>query len=285
MTGSALTILHLSDSHLFGDGSLHYGTVDTTAALHRVLDRAASIGSLDVVVASGDLSDDGSEASYFTVKELVDPWAAQRGAVVIYAMGNHDQRAGFEAVLGPREQVTMVRGFRIVTLDSSVPGAGYGELDDAQLDWLRGVLASPAEHGTIVVLHHPPIPALSPLLATLELTKPQALQEICAAGEVRAVLCGHYHHPLASTVGGPAVLVAPGIANCAEVAAAAGHESARVGAGFALVHIPADRSTGIRFVPVTAPSPDDGTVIFDLPPEQVAQIALAAGPRAAGDQQ
>ncbi|WP_236609499.1 metallophosphoesterase [Leifsonia xyli] len=68
-----LRILHLSDTHLRGDGRLHYGIVDTLAALDRVLAHASSLGAVDVVAASGDLSDDGSPASYRLLQERLEP--------------------------------------------------------------------------------------------------------------------------------------------------------------------------------------------------------------------
>ena len=64
-----LRILHLSDTHLYGDGRLHYGIVDTVAALDRVLVRAGELEAVDLVVASGDLSDDGSAASYRLLRD------------------------------------------------------------------------------------------------------------------------------------------------------------------------------------------------------------------------
>ena len=51
-----------------------------------------------------------------------------------------------------------VAGLRIVALDTSVPGYHHGELSDEQLAWLADVLATPAPHGTLLALHHPPIP-------------------------------------------------------------------------------------------------------------------------------
>lgn len=272
-----LRILHLSDPHLFGDGSWHYDRVDTAAALRRVLDRAASIGSIDLVAATGDLSDDGSESSYRLLSELLEPWAAARGAATAYLMGNHDQPAGFEAVLGDREGVTTVAGRRIIRLDTSVPGAGYGNLPEEQLDRLRVALAEPAEFGAVVLLHHPPVPAVTPLLAALQLRDPAALLEICAAGDVRAILGGHYHHPLATRTGGVEVFVAPGIANTTDVIAPAGHEISRMGSGFALLEIPAAATQSVRWLPVAVPGPEDGTVIFDLPPDRVRQIAADYG--------
>ncbi len=297
MTGvRPLRILHVSDTHLLGNGTRHYGVVDTTAALRAVLARAATVTDVDVVVLSGDLSEDGTPASYRTLLELVEPWAAERGAVVVPAMGNHDLRAGFEEVLGDRERTVVVRGFRIVTVDTSVPGAGYGWLDAAQLDRLRAALAGAedpdreeraAEPGrapsrpTVVVLHHPPVPARSALLAALELQDPEALVEVCAEAGVSAVLGGHYHHALAATVDRILVTVAPGVANSSDPFAPCGHERAEVGSGFAVVDLAEDGDVSVVVVPVAHASDiADGTELFDLVPDEVERIAGLAGPPA-----
>ena len=271
----ALRILHLSDSHLFGDSSLQYDQVDTLAALQRVLERAGALGRADAVVLSGDLSNDGSAGSYRRLRALVEPWAAAHGSAVVYAMGNHDLPAGFEEVLGDRESVTTVRGFRIVCLDSSVPGAGFGVLRPAQLDWLRAVLRTPAPSGTVIVVHHPPVPAATALLAALELRHPEELLEVCRGTDVRLILCGHYHHPMTAELGGIPVVVAPGIANTSDALAAAGTERATVGSGFAVVELPAVGAARTIFVSV--PGPDDGAEIFNLTPDEVQRIAREAG--------
>lgn len=291
-----LRILHLSDTHLFGDATRHYDVVDTTAALRSVLERASAVTDVDVVVLSGDLSDDGTPASYRTLLELVEPWAAERGAVVVPAMGNHDLAAGFEEVLGARERTVIVRGFRIVTVDTSVPGAGYGRLDADQLDRLRVALAGGEDpdrvsrpdratevpfRPTVVVMHHPPVPARSALLAALELQEPQAFVDACARAGVFAVLAGHYHHPLTTTAGRVPVVVAPGVANSSDPFAPCGHERAEVGSGFAVVDVLPDGGTSTVFVPVPhASDVADGTELFDLPPGEVERIAALAGPGA-----
>ncbi|MFF1876996.1 metallophosphoesterase [Leifsonia sp. NPDC058230] len=273
-----LRILHLSDTHLFGDGTLHYGMVDTLAALDRVLTRANELEHVDAVVASGDLSDDGSAESYRLLASRIGPWADEHGAAVVYAMGNHDLRDGFERVLGAREVVTEVNGFRIVAIDSSVPGAGYGNIDAGQLDVLHDILAEPAVHGTVVVVHHPPVPASSALLAALELQNPGDLLDVCASGDVRLVLAGHYHHALVAETAGIPVVVAPGVANTSDAIAAAGTERATVGSGFAVVDLPVQGDPRVVFI--AAPGPEDGTEIFDLDAAEVERIAAAAGPSA-----
>lgn len=272
-----LRILHLSDTHLYGDGRLHYGVVDTLAALDRVLARAASLTEVDVVIASGDLSDDGTADSYRLLKGTLEPWAAERGAAIVYAMGNHDLREGFEEVLGARETVTMIRGFRIVTVDTSVPRAGYGRVSGEQLDRLREVLATPSENGSVVVLHHPPVPPTTLLFEPLRLVDPDALLEVCASGDVRVILAGHFHHGLVTEAGdaGIPVVVAPGVANTTDVLWPSPHERAVRGAGFAWVQLPSDAPGRVHFV--TAPAPDDGATVYDLDEDAVRRIAEDAG--------
>lgn len=275
LTERPLRVLHLSDTHVYGDTSRHYGIVDTTEALTRTLDRAEPIENIDVVVLSGDLSDDMTTGSYERLRDIVEPWAARHEAPVVYAMGNHDRAAEFESVLGPRTGATDVRGVRILRLDSAVPEAGYGHVDAEQLRWLRGELDA-ASGPSLVVVHHPPTPAYGPLLKALELQNPCELLEVCAAGGATAVLSGHYHHSLVSREHDVPVIVAPGIANTSDACAPAGHERATIGSGFAIVDVPAAGSPVVTFF--AAPSERDGEEIFNLEPADVARIAHAAGP-------
>ncbi|WP_022882070.1 metallophosphoesterase [Gryllotalpicola ginsengisoli] len=272
-----MRILHLSDTHLLADPEARHNGIDTTAALERVLARAAVVEGVDLVVASGDLSEDGAAAAYEKLRDRIEPFAAERGAATAYVMGNHDLRDGFEQVLGPRDGVVEVAGYRVLRLDTSVPGAGYGELSAEQLAWARQQLAAPAEHGTIVVMHHPPVPAWSVLLHALELQNPAEALEAFAAGDVRLVLSGHYHHAVATWVSGIPVVVAPGVTNTTDALAPAGHERAASGSGFAVVDVPVQGSPAATFV--TAPAPDDGRWLFDLDPDGVKAVAEKFGPR------
>lgn len=281
-----MRIVHLSDMHLYGDDTLQYGLVDTAAALRRVLRAAEAVSAVDVVVCSGDLSDDGTEASYRRLRDLVDPWAASRGAEVVYVMGNHDVAAGFEPVLGERTGVTSIGGVRFVRLDSAVPGRGFGRIDAAQLAWLRDELAA-STAPTLVVLHHPPTRAGSALLAGLELQDRDELLETCSDGSVVAILAGHYHHALVTSERGIPVVVAPGIANTSDPHAPAGRERALVGSGYAVIDLAVAGSSGRaasdtapapRVTVHAVPSPEDGRVIFDLDPAEVAAILQKAGP-------
>jgi len=292
---SALRILHLSDTHFSGDGGRHYGVVDTSEHLRRTL---AHVGHLlfDLVVVSGDVSEDGTEASYRQVSDTLLPWALARGARVVFAMGNHDSREAFRRVLGggqseaeerelpgidlDRPVASMVNqnGWRVIVLDSSVPGAGYGELDSAQTAFLRESLSVPAEHGSVVVVHHPPIGAQTELLQALALDEQDGheLIKITRGTDVRVILSGHYHLPITEIISGVPVTVAPGVTNISRGFADPSEESAIDGFGGSVVTIEDDR---VRVVPfVERLTPDD--VVFHFDADVVADVIRDAGRRA-----
>lgn len=211
-------VAHLSDPHLIGGGGLHHGVIDNVAQLRRALDRLAAVSPApQALVFTGDLADRAEPDAYATLRSIVEPAAAAMGAVVVWTMGNHDERAPFARGLfdsdddGPQDRVHEVDGLRIVALDTSVPGHHHGDLGAEQLAWLADVLATPAEHGTLLAMHHPPMPL--PMLRAAELIElhdQQALAEVItgARGDVRGILAGHLHLSTWSTFAGVPVSVA-----------------------------------------------------------------------------
>lgn len=284
---SPLSILHLSDTHLFGDDSLHYGRVNTTDALAHTLEQFSGIGTLDLVVVSGDLSDDGSPRSYERLRSTLEPWAMARSARIVYSMGNHDDRMAFRRVLGDGhgnqsaaaqvgniDAVSTIGPWRVVTIDTSVPGAGYGELEGKQLRWLTDVLSSPALAGTVLIMHHPPVPASTALLQALELYNPEDLLETVHGSDVRVILSGHYHHGVTDSFAGVPVIVSSGIANNTDVLAPEGTERAVVGSGGTLVTVTDDT---VRSLPLRTYGPHDGEQLFHFDSDTVADFVREAG--------
>jgi len=210
------TIVHVSDTHLLGGDVRLGGRFDTTANLQRTL---AAIEDLavqpDAIVFTGDLTDLGEAAAYAALKGAVEPVAERLGAPVVWVAGNHDERPALRAGLldgAPTEDpvtgVWDLGGLRLVALDSSVPGWHHGDLDDAQLAWLRGILSTPAPLGTLLAIHHPPLPSHVPLFDILELRHQRELAEIVRGADVRGILAGHLHYSTHGMFAGVEVSVA-----------------------------------------------------------------------------
>jgi 3',5'-cyclic-AMP phosphodiesterase len=209
-------VAHLSDPHLLAAGARQYGVVDPDVGLQLALTRLARLDHApQVLVFTGDLADRAEPEAYARLREIVEPAAADMGAVVVWVMGNHDERTAYslglfgEASDATQDRVLDVAGLRVVALDTSVPGYHHGELRDAQLAWLADVLATPAPHGTLLALHHPPIPIpMMPAAEVIELLEQERLAEVLRGTDVRCILGGHFHYSTYSTFAGIPVSVA-----------------------------------------------------------------------------
>lgn len=226
----SVTIAQLTDVHLTADGSPLHGAVDSDRTLVTAIARLEASGIRpDAVVLSGDLADKGDRGAYERLRDIMAGPISRMGSQLVVATGNHDDRAALRAVmlqgapaeadaltsLGPDAPICgvhMVAGLRIVVLDSSVPGAHWGTVDDRQLAWLEGVLETRAPLGSILVLHHPPVPAFLDLAVTVELRDQERLARALAGSDVRAIVGGHTHHAVSSTFAGIPVHTAPSLA-------------------------------------------------------------------------
>lgn len=259
-------VAHVSDTHLLDGEARQYDAIDTVDHLRSALARLIRIDPTpQAIVVTGDLADLGEPEAYRTLRGLVEPLAASIGAQVVWCMGNHDERAAYSRELfgeeseAPQDRVYDVAGLRIVSLDTSVPGWHHGELGDDQLAWLADELATPAAHGTILALHHPPIPSpLVPAAEIIELLDTERLAAVLRGSDVRTILGGHYHFTSHSTFAGIPVSVAAATCYTVDTApldrlisAVDGHQA------FNVVHVYDDRVVH-SVVPVPAAPEVDG---------------------------
>lgn len=210
------TLVHLSDTHLLAGNAALGGRYDTARNLARALDAVEALDVRpDAIVVTGDLTDLGEPDAYRALRDAVEPVAERIGAPVVWVAGNHDERPAMRhELLGlapDEEPVTGVwdlGGLRLIALDTTVPGWHHGDLDDAQLRWLRAELAAPAPLGTILAMHHPPLPSHIPFFDILELRDQTRLADAIADADVRVILAGHLHYSTHGTFAGVPVSVA-----------------------------------------------------------------------------
>lgn len=209
-------IVHLSDTHLLAGNRPLGGRYDTAANLTATLAALERTGVRpDAIVFTGDLTDLGEPEAYAALRAQVEPVAERLGAPIVWVAGNHDERPALRQglldetpSLEPVTGVWDLGGLRLIALDSSVPGWHHGDLDAAQLEWLRGILADPAPRGTVLALHHPPLPSHIPFFDILELRHQSEFAQALAGSDVRAILAGHLHYATAGTFAGIPVSVA-----------------------------------------------------------------------------
>ena len=256
------TWLHLSDTHLRAPGARLFDVIDGAERMQRTLASIVDSGVRpDALIFTGDLADLGEPEAYTRLRSLVEPAAAAIGARVMWVMGNHDDRVAFRSRLldddsgdaAPYDRVEEIDGLRIVTLDSSVPGHHHGEVSDGQLDWLAQVLREPAPLGTVLAMHHPPVPAVLDLAASVELREQRRLAKVLRGTDVRAVIAGHLHYSTFATFAGIPVSVASSTCYAQDLTVPVGGTRPQDGAqSYNLVHL-YDDTVVHSVVPVDVP--------------------------------
>lgn len=211
------TILQISDTHIVPKGALVSGRLDTADALARLVDRISGIrdqiGSIDSVLVSGDLSDDGSAASYARFKKLIAPLDLPTYVIA----GNHDARGpmrnAFADVLptsGPLNWSRRIGCIHLIGLDTLVQGQGGGTLAPESLSFLQDALSNAGMAPVLLALHHPPFKCGIGFMDDIGLTNRHALRDVLRAhtGPLR-IVCGHIHNMIVSDVAGHIAISAP----------------------------------------------------------------------------
>ena len=191
---SELRLIQFTDPHLYADESGALRGVMTLPALRRTLAHAqARDWPADAILVTGDLvqDDPGGYANFVKV-------FGQLAAPVYCLPGNHDEPVAMRKALS--QPPFVLGGFvdmgawRIVLLDSCVPGAADGRLSDAALAALDAALTGAAGRHALVCLHHHPVPMSSRWLDRVGLQNAAELfRVIDAHRNVRALLWGHVH--------------------------------------------------------------------------------------------
>ena len=246
------TIVHIADTHLRAGGALLGDRFDTERTLTETMAQVERLGIRpDAIVFAGDLTEDGESGAYARLREIVEPVARRLEAPVVWVAGNHDERPemrrdllGLEPTQEPIDGVWDLGGLRLIALDTSVPGWHHGDLTQAQLDWLRRELATPAPLGTVLAMHHPPIPTHLTFFDILELRDQPALAEVLRGSDVRSILAGHLHYSTHGTFAGIPVAVASATCYSMNLANPADEVNGMdAGQSFHLVHVYDDTIT------------------------------------------
>ena len=190
-------LVQLTDSHLFGEPETSMLGVNTDASLRAVLRQIEADGKHpDLLLATGDLSQDGEAAGYQRFARILSESAALDRATIRCLPGNHDQPSVLRQELSDWSMpVTDVGAWRVVTLDTTVPGSNAGHLCNSELDMLEAALAQAPNRHTLVAMHHNPMQIDSHWHDSMMIDNPQALFKLLARyPQVRVLLWGHVHH-------------------------------------------------------------------------------------------
>lgn len=200
----SVQLLQITDSHIFdgADTTLHgMNTRDSfEAAMASAL---AARGGLDLLLATGDLAQDGSAGAYRYLAERFDDF----GIPTFWLPGNHDDsdtlRQNFVGAGIHAEKIILIGNWLILLLDSTVPGEVRGRVADGQLEFMDRVMREHGERHALVCLHHQAQETGSAWIDAKGLEDAERLRaRLDAHANLRAVLWGHVHQETHQVVGG-----------------------------------------------------------------------------------
>ncbi len=189
-----LRVIQLSDSHLFADEQGKLLGLNTEFSLSKVLDLIRQQQpAIDLVLATGDLSQDGSPESYLRFHRHMQQFSAP----VYWLPGNHDisDVMAKGQVVGRISPCTIDLGqWRLILLDSTIRGKVPGYMSAQELAFLQQAMASAGDRHVLIALHHQPVPVGATWLDTQIVGNADDFwQVVDAFPAVRAVIWGHVH--------------------------------------------------------------------------------------------
>lgn len=199
-----MNILHMSDIHFCQScdvvekgykgmiAKMENPLIHVAACLTHVRERMA----LDLVIISGDLTEDGSVEDYRYLKKW---FKEQIGEIpILVTLGNHDIKAHFrkgwlseEGSEAPYNQVMTLNGIELISFDSSVYGMADGQMSQSQFDWLEKQLKVVGNKPVLLITHHH---LLEYQGSTPRLPESVQLLKLIQDYPVLALLNGHTHH-------------------------------------------------------------------------------------------
>lgn len=207
-------LLQLTDTHLFASPHGRLRGVETLFSLQRVLSHASARKlNVDAVVCTGDIVNDEPEGYAHFARVL-----SAFGKPVYCIPGNHDDPARLRSALAaPPFQVgghVDLGAWRIILVDSCVPGKAGGRISKPELQALDAALTDSKRYAMVCVHHHPVAMASRWLDAVGIENADEFFAVLDAHPQVRAISWGHVHQSFDARRHGVRLLATP--STCAQ---------------------------------------------------------------------
>lgn len=206
----SVLVVQLSDSHLFAEENGRLLGMDTADSLTQVVRLVGEEQpAIDLVLATGDLSQDGSVESYQRFREIT----ASIAAPARWFPGNHDEMGPMREAAADTDLLDPVidlGAWRVILLDSTIPGAVPGQMTVEQIHLLeRAIQAAPDKH-LLISFHHHPVPIGSQWMDRIGIYNPERLFAVIDRHpNVRCLLWGHVHQEIDRMRGDVRLLASP----------------------------------------------------------------------------
>jgi 3',5'-cyclic-AMP phosphodiesterase len=193
---TSFRVLQISDTHVLADADGKLYRRDVNGNLQATITAAQPSAPFDLIILTGDISEDGSSTSYERVKAMFDTLEHHK---LLAIAGNHDDPVALSAVFdtSPHD----MGNWRVLPVNSHWDSHVEGKLEQHQVASLTKEVAAltAGEQFALIAVHHPPHFLCQ--VSHCALSEPEQLMTIAANDTVRLVISGHVHDDYAHRVG------------------------------------------------------------------------------------
>jgi len=213
---NGLRILQITDCHLPAGPELPYRGINSHESLNLLLESVHEFAQgfkPDMILATGDLSEDGSQGSYDWLKKYLGEF----NLPVLALPGNRDEPGllaeNYQGSPVNNVEVTEHGDWQIIRLNTTLPGTPAGRIKDDNLVELEQILSQDSGRLRLIALHHQPVPVNSPWSDKYRLQEPEGfLRLIDQCEDVKAVVWGHVHQDFVEDRNGIKLMSGPSAA-------------------------------------------------------------------------
>ena len=219
-----MLVAQISDTHLIAPGSPGKFCDEKLTALEKCIECINELDTLpDVVIHTGDLSDNGSSEELLLAKKYLD-----KLAVPYYVTpGNKDcadnlievftEQLGDVVMGGPITYLVDDLPIKIASLDTTTSHDNRGLLDFKKIAAIDKVLSNNQDDPVIIFSHHPPFNLSSDNSPRFEFVNKNSIklfnELVDRHSQIVALFCGHFHRPIRKRMGLFDANVAPPVCN------------------------------------------------------------------------
>ena len=198
-------------AHVASSGQL---IIESNAIITAFLEKAAE-SDADYILLPGDLVDAGTEEEHLLMAAKLTAFENETGKAVFVVPGNHDffksdltffkatySAFGFGEAIAENENnasyvAELSDDFRLLAIDSTIPGESKPEIDADELNWIKTQLEKAKADGkkVIAMMHHNLVEhfILADMIHSSAVVPSAELAGVLADGGVKYIFTGHTH--------------------------------------------------------------------------------------------